>query len=47
MPETSRIAVWAWVLYDFASSAFAAVIMATIYSAYYALRVVGARSGPS
>ncbi len=29
--------VLAWALYDFANSAFAAVIVATIYSAYYAL----------
>lgn len=36
-----RRAVLAWVLYDFANSAFAAVVMATIWSAYYALAVVG------
>jgi UMF1 family MFS transporter len=35
----------AWVLYDFANSAFAAVIMATIYAAYYAIRVVGNERG--
>ena len=34
-------AVIAWTLYDFANSSFAAVIMATIYSTYYALMVVG------
>jgi UMF1 family MFS transporter len=35
----------AWALYDFANSAFAAVIMATIYSTYYALSVVGNKDG--
>ena len=38
-------AIVAWTLYDFANSAFAAVIIATIYSAYYALAVVGNRGG--
>lgn len=33
--------VVAWVLYDFANSSFAAVIVATIYAAYYAGWVVG------
>jgi UMF1 family MFS transporter len=37
--------VAAWALYDFANSAFAAVIAATIYAAYYALVVVGNRDG--
>ena len=40
-----RRAIVAWTLYDFANSAFAAVIIATIYSAYYALAVVGNRDG--
>jgi UMF1 family MFS transporter len=35
----------AWILYDFANSAFAAVIMATIYAAYYAIGVVGNERG--
>jgi UMF1 family MFS transporter len=35
----------AWVLYDFANSAFAAVIMATIYATYYAIGVVGNERG--
>jgi UMF1 family MFS transporter len=35
----------AWVLYDFANSAFAAVVMATIYAAYYAIGVVGNERG--
>jgi len=38
-------AVVAWTLYDFANSAFAAVIFATIYAAYYALAVVGNERG--
>jgi UMF1 family MFS transporter len=37
--------VAAWALYDFANSSFAAVIMGTIYSAYYALAVVGNADG--
>jgi UMF1 family MFS transporter len=35
----------AWTLYDFANSAFAAVIIATVYSKYYALGVVGNERG--
>ena len=38
-------AVVAWTLYDFANSAFAAVIFATIYGAYYAMGVVGNAAG--
>ncbi len=38
-------AIVAWTLYDFANSAFAAVIFATIYAAYYALGVVGNEGG--
>jgi UMF1 family MFS transporter len=37
--------VVAWALYDFANSAFAAVILATIYAAYYAISVVGNDTG--
>lgn len=37
--------VLSWALYDFANSAFAAVIIATIYAAYYALGVVGNEQG--
>jgi UMF1 family MFS transporter len=37
--------VVAWSLYDFANSAFAAVILGTIYSAYYTLAVVGNAHG--
>jgi UMF1 family MFS transporter len=38
-------AVVAWTLYDFANSAFAAVVFATIYAAYYAQAVVGNDAG--
>jgi UMF1 family MFS transporter len=38
-------AVIAWVLYDFANSSFAAVVMGTIYAAYYAIGVVGNERG--
>jgi MFS transporter, UMF1 family len=38
-------AIVAWTLYDFANSAFAAVIFATIYAAYYAQAVVGNDAG--
>lgn len=45
MRPYDRKAVVAWVLYDFANSAYAAVIVATIYAAYYALAVVGNERG--
>lgn len=38
-------AIVAWALYDFANSAFAAVVFATIYAAYDALAVVGNATG--
>src|SRR5262249_28227474 len=41
----NRRAVVAWALYDFANSSFAAVVMATIYSAYFAGWVVGNAHG--
>lgn len=41
----SRRAVVAWTLYDFANSAFAVVVPATVYSKYYALVVVGNERG--
>ena len=41
----NRRQVLAWALYDFANSSFAAVIAATIYSAYYAQSVVGNARG--
>lgn len=45
MLPASRAQTLAWVLYDFANSAFAAVILATIYAAYYAQAVVGNARG--
>ncbi len=41
----NRGAVVAWTLYDFANSSFAAVVMGTIYSAYFAGVVVGNMQG--
>ncbi|MBI4590422.1 MAG: MFS transporter [Candidatus Rokubacteria bacterium] len=41
----NRTAAVAWTLYDFANSAFVAVIPATVYSKYYALAVVGNERG--
>jgi UMF1 family MFS transporter len=43
--RVNRKAVVAWTLYDFANSAFVAVIPATVYSKYYALDVVGNERG--
>jgi UMF1 family MFS transporter len=40
-----RKAVVAWTFYDFANSAFVAVIPATVYAKYYALAVVGNEQG--
>ncbi len=41
----NRKAVAGWCLYDFANSIYVAVIPATIWSAYYANRIVGNQSG--
>jgi UMF1 family MFS transporter len=40
-----RRTIVAWTLYDFANSAFAAIVLATIYPAYYANAVVGNAEG--
>ena len=45
MPGSLRRTLVAWVLYDFANSAFAAIVLATIYPAYYANLVVGNADG--
>jgi UMF1 family MFS transporter len=45
MPRAGRPAIVAWCLYDFANSAFVAVIPSTVYSKYYALAVVGNERG--
>jgi UMF1 family MFS transporter len=45
VPPSSRRTIVAWTLYDFANSAFAAVILSTVYPAYYANVVVGNADG--
>jgi UMF1 family MFS transporter len=40
-----RRTIVAWLLYDFANSAYVAVISATVYAKYYALAVVGNERG--
>ena len=44
MPS-SRRTIAAWTLYDFANSSFAAIVLATIYPAFYANLVVGNATG--
>jgi len=41
----ARRTIVAWTLYDFANSAFAAVVLSTVYPAYYANVVVGNAAG--
>jgi UMF1 family MFS transporter len=45
VPASPRRTIVAWALYDFANSAFAAIVLATIYPAYYANLVVGNADG--
>jgi len=45
VPSSARNTIVAWTLYDFANSAFAAVILSTVYPAYYASVVVGNAEG--
>src|ERR687887_2447038 len=45
VPLAPRRIIVAWTLYDFANSAFAAVVLSTIYPAYYANAVVGNATG--
>src|SRR5688572_11428161 len=45
VPPSARRTIVAWMLYDFANSAFAAIVLATIYPAYYANAVVGNATG--
>src|SRR3989449_6618951 len=45
VPSSPLRTIVAWTLYDFANSAFAAVVLATIYPAYYANVVVGNAMG--
>jgi UMF1 family MFS transporter len=39
MPETSRIAVWAWVLYDFANTIFAVTVLSLFFPLWVEQRV--------
>ncbi|HSF06390.1 MAG TPA: MFS transporter [Methylomirabilota bacterium] len=45
MGGSPRGTIVAWTFYDFANSAFAAIVLATIYPAYYANAVVGNADG--
>jgi len=45
VPVAPRRTIVAWVLYDFGNSAFAAIVLATIYPPYYANLVVGNADG--
>ena len=45
MPSPARRTIVAWTLYDFANSAFAAIVLSTVYPAYYANAVVGNADG--
>src|SRR5438093_831549 len=45
VPPAPRRTIVAWTLYDFANSAFAAIVLATIYPAFYANLVVGNATG--
>ncbi len=43
--RVKRRAQWAWYLYDFGNSAYAAVILLAVYSAYFQGKVVGGSEG--
>ena len=45
MPGSIRRARWAWYLYDFGNSAYAAVVLLAVYSAYFKEEVVGGAMG--
>ena len=45
VPDSARRTIVAWTLYDFANSAFAAIVLSTVYPAYYAGVVVGNADG--
>src|ERR687884_2322502 len=45
VPPAARHTIVAWMLYDFANSAFAAIVLSTVYPAYYANIVVGNADG--
>jgi MFS-type transporter involved in bile tolerance (Atg22 family) len=42
---TTRRERWAWYLYDFGNSAYAAVVLLAVYSAYFQGAVVGSAEG--
>ena len=44
-PLSARRERWAWYLYDFGNSAYAAVVLLAIYSAYFQGKVVGGAEG--
>lgn len=44
-PKVTQREYWAWYLYDFGNSAYAAVILLAVYSAYFKETVVGGAEG--
>lgn len=44
-PQVTRREYWAWYLYDFGNSAYAAVVLLAIFSAYFKEQVVGGAEG--
>ena len=44
-PTATRRERWAWYLYDFGNSAYAAVVLLAVYSAYFQGQVVGGAEG--
>jgi len=45
MDKSKRRAQWAWYLYDFGNSAYAAVVLLAVYAAYFKQSVVGGAEG--
>jgi UMF1 family MFS transporter len=45
VPRSTRRERWAWYLYDFGNSAYAAVVLLAVYSAYFQGQVVGGAEG--
>jgi len=43
--KSTRRERWAWYLYDFGNSAYAAVVLLAVYSAYFQDKVVGGAEG--
>jgi len=44
-PKSTRKERWAWYLYDFGNSAYAAVVLLAVFSAYFQGEVVGGAEG--